>query len=241
MNFNRKKIRGQNQKVRRTWMSGDYRIVWRKECFGIQVPARFQATVRIVLPNGSEMWDFAGRRLFKTLSAAKEACEKHQRLWAQAAEATGVRKLEELFGKIPFGYPIWVKSKLNRNVYGLLMDTNTRKRKDVELCDSHQCDPTRTSEPSVSITEVIPDAPIPALYAKDEAESPSSKSHRPSPRSSAQSAKEPPKARRKPATKSTKGSTEPTSKRKRTTKGSSDSVDRPSENSRKTKRPRSKS
>ena len=88
MNFIRKKIKGQNQKVRRTWMSEDkYRIVWRSEAFGIELPAAFQATVRIILPTGGEMWDFvSSRRLFKTLKAAQEACEKHQRLWTQAAE-----------------------------------------------------------------------------------------------------------------------------------------------------------
>jgi len=44
MEFVRKKKRGQNQKVRRTWFSQEgYRIVWRKEVCGVRVPARFQA------------------------------------------------------------------------------------------------------------------------------------------------------------------------------------------------------
>ena len=128
MKFIRKKIRGQNQKIRRTWLSKEqYRIVWRKEVHGVQVPARFQATVRTILPNG-EMWDFVGRRLFKTFSAAQEACEKHERLWTKAAEVTSIRGLQELFGKVPLGFPAWAKSKLNRKVYGLLMDTSTGKR-----------------------------------------------------------------------------------------------------------------
>lgn len=91
MNFRRKRIKGQNKKVRRTWLSDEgYRIVWRKEVYGVRVPARFQATVRTILPNG-RMWDFVGRRLFKTMTAAQEACEKHRALWAKAAEAGGVR------------------------------------------------------------------------------------------------------------------------------------------------------
>jgi hypothetical protein len=120
MNFHRKRIKGQNRKARRTWLSDEgYRIIWRNDVYGVQVPARFQATVRTILPNG-QMWDFVGRRLFKTMTAAQEACEKHQLRWAKAAEATGVRQLQELFGKVPLGFPVWVKSKLNRRVYGLL-------------------------------------------------------------------------------------------------------------------------
>lgn len=128
MNFIRKKIRGQNQKIRRTWLSKEqYRIVWRKEVDGVRVPARFQATVRTILPNG-EMWDFVGRRLFKTFSAAQEACEKHERLWTKATEFTGIRDLHELFGRVPLGFPAWAKPKLNRKVYALLMDTSVGKR-----------------------------------------------------------------------------------------------------------------
>ena len=128
MNFHHKKIRGQNQKVRRTWLSEDgYRITWSKEIFGVGVPARFQATVRTILPNG-EMWDFVKRRLFKTFSAAQEACLKHQQLWTKVVGVTGVRGLQELFGRVPLGFPAWAKSKLNRKVYGLLMDTSTGKR-----------------------------------------------------------------------------------------------------------------
>ena len=135
MNFRRKRIKGQNKKDRRTWLSdGGYRIVWRKEVYGVRVPARFQATVRTILPNG-QMWDFVGRRLFKTMTAAQEACEKHQALWAKAAEATGVRQLQELFGKVPLGFPAWVKSKLNRKVYGLLMDTSAAEHEDDEPCE----------------------------------------------------------------------------------------------------------
>jgi hypothetical protein len=74
------------------------------------------------------MWDFVGRRLFKTFSAAQEVCEKHERLWTKAADVTGIRGLQELFGKVPLGFPAWIKLKLNRKVYALLMDTSAGKR-----------------------------------------------------------------------------------------------------------------
>ncbi len=123
MEFTRKKLRGQNQKIRRTWLSEEnYRIVWRKEAYGIEILPRYQATVLVERPDGSRMWDFVSKPLFKTLKAAQEACEKHHRLWMKAAEATGIRKLEELFGKVPFGFPVWVKSKLPRNIHTLLLD-----------------------------------------------------------------------------------------------------------------------
>jgi hypothetical protein len=135
MNFHRKRIKGQNRKVRRTWLSDEgYRIIWRKDVCGVRVPARFQATVRTTLPNG-QMWDSVGRRLFKTMIAAQEACEKHQVLWTKAVDASGVRQLEELFGKVPLGFPVWAKSKLNRKFYGLLMDTSTAKHEDDEPCE----------------------------------------------------------------------------------------------------------
>src|SRR3989304_1351480 len=47
MELVRKKKRGQSQKVRRTWFSDEgYRIIWRKEVYGVRVPARYQACVR---------------------------------------------------------------------------------------------------------------------------------------------------------------------------------------------------
>ena len=160
MNFRRKKIKGQNRKVRRTWLSDEgYRIIWRKDVDGVQVPARFQATVWTTLPNG-QMWDFVGRRLFKTMTAAKEACDKHQLRWAKAAEATGVRQLQELFGKVPLGFPAWAKSKLNRRVYGLLMDTSAARLEDDDPCEplspadaDRHADSTRASQPVVAPAE----------------------------------------------------------------------------------------
>jgi hypothetical protein len=128
MNFIQKRKKGARSKVRKYWFDGAYRIVWRKEAFGIEMPARYQANVRLTLPSGSVMWDFVStRRLFKTMKAATEACEKHQKLWEQASTASGIRKLEELFGKVPFGWPSG--TKLNRNVYAILVEMSAKKRK----------------------------------------------------------------------------------------------------------------
>ena len=176
MNFHRKRIKGQSNKVRRTWLSDEgYRIIWRKEVCGVRVPARFQATVRTTLPNG-QMWDFVGRRLFKTMIAAQDACEKHQVFWTKAADASGVRQLEELFGKVPLGFPVWVKSKLNRKLYGLLMDTSAAKREDDGPCEllspaaaGRHDDPARAFHPAIAPAEppiTEPEKPVRMCTAK---------------------------------------------------------------------------
>ena len=131
MQFVRKRKRGQNQKARRSWFSQDgYRIIWRKEVYGVRVPPRFQACVRIVIPHYGDsdediqMWDFVNgkRRLYKTMKAAEEDCEKHKRLWLKACEATGIRALQEIFSKLPLGIPLWAKKKINRKAYALLTE-----------------------------------------------------------------------------------------------------------------------
>jgi len=88
MEFARKKKRGQSQKGHRTWFSDEgYRITWRMEVFGVRVPARFQACVRVLVPHGEgtlrESWDFVDRQhgLTKTLKSAIERCDCHKRLW----------------------------------------------------------------------------------------------------------------------------------------------------------------
>ena len=144
MEFVRKKRRGQNQKVRRTWFSEEgYRIVWRKEVYGIRVPARFQACVRTLIPYSSgelrQMWDFVNhkRHLSKTLAAAQEECEKHQRLWTKVCEAGGIRALRELFGgKLPTGLPLWARKKMDRRLYAILTDNRPMKYRDDEEDES---------------------------------------------------------------------------------------------------------
>jgi len=137
MQFVRKKKRGVNRKVARMWFSKEgYRITWRKEAFGIRVPARFKACVRVMVPNYSgehgtsrEVWDFLGKpRLYKTMNAAKEDCERHLQLWTKACEATGVRGLLDVFGKLPVVIPLWARKKLNRKALAILLAPNTNDR-----------------------------------------------------------------------------------------------------------------
>jgi len=130
MEFVRKKKRGQNKRVRRSWYSEEgYRIVWCKEVHGVAVTPRYQACVRTVIPNYSgedgrnhEMWEFVdhSRRLHKTMKAAEEACKRHHRVWSKACEATGVRALIGIFGRLPLGIPLWAKKKMNHKALAVL-------------------------------------------------------------------------------------------------------------------------
>jgi hypothetical protein len=198
MEFIRKKKRGQSQKARRTWFSEEgYRITWRKEVYGVRVPARFQACVRVLVPYSDgqlrPMWDFVNRnrRLIKTLKAAKEECEKHKRLWMKACEATGVRALKELFGgKLPLGLPLWARKKLDRRLYAILIDSRPLKYRDdeeVESCTeslspasdaSGPGGPIKTSDSSASPTEAASETLAPASSAKDKEPSTTRKTRR---------------------------------------------------------------
>ncbi len=78
MRFTRKRKRGARAKTQKHWFSDEgYRIIWRKEVYGVRVPARFQACVRVLVPYSDgqlrPMWDFVNRnrRLIKTLKAAQ--------------------------------------------------------------------------------------------------------------------------------------------------------------------------
>ena len=149
MDFARKKLRGQNQKVRRTWLGGPgdtYKIIWRKEVEGVRVPARFQAMVRIVLarPDGVEtIWDFVSRqRLFKTLKAAQEACEKHERLWLKASESPGVRALKETLKRMPIDFPVWVRSKMSRRLQDIILNQTRVTNENDSRTDPEPPEPT---------------------------------------------------------------------------------------------------
>jgi len=264
MEFIRKKKRGQSQKVRRTWFSDEgYRIVWRKEVYGVRVPARFQACVRTLTPYSDgqlrPMWDFVNhkRRLIKSLAAAQEECEKHKRLWTKACEATGIRALKEVFGdRLPSGLPLWARKKMDRRLYAIVTDNRPGKyctEDEEESCTESSAPPsdapgpggpTKTSDFSVSPTEVPSETPIPASPVKDNEPSTTRKTRRA--RSKATSTDEPSaappaeaaaKARKKPAAKRTKRSSKRTAKRKTTTTGSPGFGAKRSKCSRKTKSP----
>ena len=260
MQFKRKKLRGQNQKVRRTWLCEEgYRIVWRKEVCGVRVPVRFQATVRTIVPNyggiegqSFEMWDFTdpAHRLFKIRSKAEESCERHRRLWSKACEATGSRQLVEIFGKLPISFPAWVRKRLNRKVYELLTRPRKAKYQEDEECPEtpssdgapSPADPSRTSDSSASPTEAVSGIPIPASPAEGKEWSTTRKTRRA--RSKATSTDEPSvapraeaaaKGRKKPVAKRTAKRSKSSAGRKLCTTSSPDSAGKHSRSSRKRK------
>jgi len=247
MEFVRKKKRGQNQKVRRTWFSEEgYRIIWRKEVYGVRVPARFQACVRVLVPYSDgelrQMWDFVNRnrRLMKTLKAAEEECEKHNHLWTKACEAAGIRALKELFGgKLPLGLPLWARKKLDRRLYAILIDNRPTKYRDDEEDESCTASlpqssdslgpggPTKTAAFSVLPTEATSETATPASPAegKERSATPRTRRARSKATSSDEPSPAPPaeglaKGRKKPAAKRTRKSSKRTSKRKPSTTGS---------------------
>jgi len=254
MEFIRKKKRGQSQKVQRTWFSEEgYRIVWRREVYGVCVPARFQACVRVLVPYSDgqlrPMWDFVNhnRRLMKTRKAAKEECKNHKRLWAKACEATGIRALKELFGgTLPLGLPLWTRKRLDRRLYAILIDNRPLKQHDdeeAETCTESSHPPSdapgpggpRTSDSSASPTEATPASPTRALHVRDKASMSGVISPVNTTPSSAKPAKEPGKGRKKPAAKRTKRVSKHTAKRKTSTTDSPVSGAKRSRGSRKTK------
>lgn len=136
MEFKRKKKRGTSQKVQKMWLSQEgYRIVWRREVFGVHVPAAYQACVRTIVagnfPDGKTvMWDFVNRkrRLHKTMKAAVTECEQHYKRWSKAIKCTGIRALCEMLGFYPSGIPKWTTNKLNRRLLVTLLDTTPSRR-----------------------------------------------------------------------------------------------------------------
>jgi hypothetical protein len=127
MNFKPRSIKGRSRKLYKEWFdeTNQYRIVWTREVCGVRVPPHFFATVRTVLPDGHEMWDFVGRRgPYKTFKKAIEDCEANQRLWTRAMQASGIRSLKDVFGRLPIGMPIWVKKKIRCDIYELLTNTH---------------------------------------------------------------------------------------------------------------------
>jgi hypothetical protein len=95
MEFNRKRIHGRQQQTYKEWRdeSDNYRIVWRNEFMGLELPDAFYATVRINGPGGV-YWDFVGARgPYRSFNKAVQAAKKHQKAWTQLLEvAKGERK-----------------------------------------------------------------------------------------------------------------------------------------------------
>jgi hypothetical protein len=262
MEFVRKRKRGQNKKVRKTWFSEEgYRIVWRKEVCGVRVPTRFQACVRTVIPYSDgqprQMWEFVNhkRRLIKTLQAAQDECEKHKLLWTRACEVTGIRVLKELFGgKLPLGLPLWARKNMDRRLYGILMDNRPlkyREDEEDETCTessqpasdaSGPGGPTRTSGCSASPKEAVSAIRTPASPAEGKGRSttPRTRHARLKAASTGEPSAAPPaeavaKGRKRRAARRTSRSSKSANKRKRNTTDSPASDAKPSRGSRKKK------
>lgn len=121
MNFKLRATKGTSRRTFKRWLDETkcYRITWLRECFKVATPPHYFAMVRITLPDDHEMWDFVGRRgTYKTFKKAVEAANNHRNRWLQAQEATGIRELEKIFGKLPFGIPNNIR--LKRNVLEIL-------------------------------------------------------------------------------------------------------------------------
>ena len=141
LTFTRQKKRGVNQKVFRLWLTPEgYRLIWRREVWGVKVPPHFQVSVRTHQPgnfvNGfMETWDFVNYKkpLFKAAKAAIAECERHKRIWSKACQCPGVRALRALFGgQLPSNLPIWVKNKLDQNLLRIITDMTPHRRTEKE-------------------------------------------------------------------------------------------------------------
>ncbi len=250
MKFRRKqRIKGRSAKTYKEWYdeTGRYRISWRSQVYGVEVPPAYYACVRCLRgrKDDFQFWGFVGRRgPYKTRAAAIKECEHNKATWEKflaidgQAKVSQVRALEasSRVGRsrprsIMRDFPIWVLNQASPRLLDI-------------LCGNDQSDPSETS-PSSS------DAESPSLKTgKDDtkgvgpvwrAEGPeqASSSHCPSMKTNeaadVQSAKAPAKAPRKPAAKRTaKRSTVGKKKRKSTT-ASKKSGTRRSKGSRKTK------
>jgi len=103
--FKRKRIRGKTQKTYKEWRSdcGHYRVCWRNEIPALG-SARYYATVRCDRGDGREFWDFAAdRRPYRTLNAAKQACQKNRQVWQEFIDlADAPRKVWALLKLAPW-------------------------------------------------------------------------------------------------------------------------------------------
>lgn len=146
--FNPEKVPPKRRKV---WISQkpyQYKIVWRREVFGVTVPGRFQVLVYTVrggnFPEGQcDCWTFVDRPLYKTMRKALEACARHQRTWEKAIQCPSMRALKNLFGgRKPYDIPRWAFGRLDRKILTTLMDRTAMRydpdEDDIEHFDSEE-------------------------------------------------------------------------------------------------------
>jgi len=260
MEFIRKKRRGQSAKTQRTWFSEEgYRVYWRKERYGVALTPAYMACVRVTVPNFGQdlhsvpeaerqtaktavVWDFVDHKhhLHKKMKTAQEACEKHKRLWTKACEATGIRGLVEIFGKLPTGIPVWARKKLSRKTFELLTRYVTPRYEEEDECLAPSAPDGSMSSPSdpIEACKSLPPSstgsdctlptsgPVSLVPAEDgtttrktrRARSKATETGAPSP---APPVEAPAKGRRKPAAKPTKRQSPASAKKRKSTKGSS--------------------
>ncbi len=126
MNFKRRgRIKGRTAKTYKEWYSDckQYRISWRSEVFDVSVAPGYHACVR-----SGKGWGFAQRRgLYRTLKAAKDACEMNWKLWNAFLLIEGrakVSQVRDLVARAMIGrgnqaysgmsdLPVWVEKKAN--------------------------------------------------------------------------------------------------------------------------------
>jgi len=136
MNFTRKqRIKGRIAKTYREWYSDckEYRISWRSEVFDVTVAPGYHACVR-----SGEGWGFAQRRgLYRTLKAAKDACEMNWKLWNAFLIIEGrdkVTQMRNLIARAMIGkgnqaysgmadLPVWVAKKASPRLLEIIGKT----------------------------------------------------------------------------------------------------------------------
>jgi len=96
----RKRVKGKSVKTYKEWYdeTGEYRITWRKEVYGVQVDPGYFACVRCVVSHRDPLvyWGFAYRRgLNRTLKAAVKSCEDGQEVWNRFLQITGRAKVTQ--------------------------------------------------------------------------------------------------------------------------------------------------
>ncbi len=176
MNFKRKqRIKGRTAKTYKEWYSDcdQYRISWRSEVFEVTVAPGYHACVRS--GNG---WGFAQRRgLYRTLKAAKDACEMNWKLWNAFLTIEGrgkVTQVRNLLARAMIGsgnqaysgmsdLPVWVEKKTSPRLLEVLRGGKCESPDDPtpiwKSTDSTDLSAETTSGPASDVME--PEVPSP--------------------------------------------------------------------------------
>lgn len=162
MDFTRKKVKG---KLKQNWKegydsTGQYRITWRNEVFGIAVDPAYYACVWCKAGGydaDGHIWNFAAhRRPYKTFKAAVEACELNQRLWnkfidlgrapGRRAEPLKELRLRSVVGNKPTAgvilasCPVWVIKDADRKLLEMLFPRPKQKFDEDDECEDSSPD-----------------------------------------------------------------------------------------------------